>query len=49
MCVKTLVFNVMNGDTVLEHVLLLPGTHSQGWSMYLNSPFLYYEYLHFHI
>ena len=29
MCVKTLVFNVMNGDTILEHVLLLPGTQSQ--------------------
>ena len=33
----------MNGDTILEHVLLLPGTHSQDWRIYLIGPFPYCE------
>ena len=27
------------GNTILEHVLLLPGKHSQDWRIYLTSPF----------
>ena len=29
----------MNGDTIREHILLLPGTHSHDWSVHLTSPF----------
>ena len=43
------VFYLMIGNTILEHVLLLPGKHSQDWRIYLTSPFPYCGYLHFHL
>ena len=38
MCVQnTIVFYEVNGNTVLEHLLLFPGTHSQEQSVYLTT------------
>ena len=42
-------FYLMNGNIILEHILLLPGIHSQDWSMYFTSLFPYCEYLCFHL
>ena len=39
MCVKTFVFNIMNGDTILEHVLLLPGTKARTGVCIWTAPF----------
>ena len=33
------VFYLMIRNTIFEHILLLPGTHSQDWRIYLISPF----------
>ena len=35
---STINFYLMNGNIILEHVSLLPGTHSQDWNMHFTSP-----------
>ena len=38
MCVQnTIVFYEMNGNTILEHLLLFPGIHNQEQSVYLTT------------